>query len=312
LAGVPSGYECVLSNRIDIALGFDANYAPHAAGVISTIVALAPDANFRFLILYDVLDARLQQRIQSCAPRAEWVWLQVRESDVPPFADRQYFNRSTLFRLGLEALAPADCSRVLFLDSDIALLRDVRDLWKADLQGYPLGAVSDAYLDPSAFQERWGLEPGGAYFNAGVLLIDLDAVRAGHIFSRAIAFIAEHDQKLPYHDQDALNWAFWKNWVPLESIWNVQRHMAMPEIVREIPESRRLNGRLPALVHYLGAEKPWHKKTWHPWAWAYWRGMARTPFLREVSQKNGVTGLMRFRMWLRWLRRGPAQTAKLL
>lgn len=297
---------------IDVAMGFDANYAPHAAGVIASVIVLAPDAKFRFIILHDSIAAELQRQMEKCAPKAVWVWVEVKESDLPPFADRQYFNRTTLFRLGLEKLAPADCHRVVYLDSDIALLRDVRDLYNADLKGEPVGAVLDAYLDPVEFAARWNLEPGGNYMNAGVLLVDLDAVRREQLFSRAADFIALHDKELPYNDQDALSWALWKKWLPLEPVWNVQRHMAMPEIVHEIPESRRLNGRRPALIHFLGAEKPWHAKAWHPWAWAYWRSLGRTTFLEQVSRKNGVSRLMRFRMWLRWLRRGPAQTSKFL
>lgn len=297
---------------IDVALGFDANYAPHAAGVIASVVALAPDARFRFIILHDAIGEDLQRQIEKSAPKASWAWVEVKESDLPPFADRQYFNRTTLFRLGLEKLAPVDCHRVVYLDSDIALLRDVRDLYNTDLKGEPVGAVLDAYLDPAEFAARWNLEPGGNYMNAGVLLVDLDAVRREQLFSRAADFIALHDKDLPYNDQDALSWALWKKWLPLEPVWNVQRHMAMPEIVHEIPESRRLNGRRPALIHFLGAEKPWHAKAWHPWAWAYWRSLGRTTFLEQVSRKNGVSRMMRFRMWLRWLRRGPAQTSRFL
>lgn len=297
---------------IDVAMGFDANYAPHAAGVIASVVALAPSAKFRFIILHNDLSDDIKRKLQRCAPQSTWAWVEVKESDLPPFADRQYLNRTTLFRLGLEKLAPADCSRVVYLDSDIAVLRDVRDLYDTDLQGQAVGAVMDAFLDPDAFAQRWNLEPGGYYMNAGILLVDLDVVRERKLFSRAIEFIAKNDKDLPYHDQDALNWTLWKQWRPLEPVWNVQRHMAMPAIVHEIPQIRRLNGRRPALIHFVGPDKPWHAKEWHPWAWAYWRGVGRTPFLQQVSRDNGISTLMRLRMWLRWLRRGPMQTSKYL
>ena len=166
-------------DTVDVAMGFDANYAPHAAGVVASVVALAPGTKFRFIILHDAIGDDLKREIERCAPKAVWVWTEVKESDLPPFADRQYFNRTTLFRLGLEKLAPADCRRVVYLDSDIALLRDVRDLYNVDLQGQTVGAAVDAYLDPEAFAKRWDLEPGGAYMNAGALLVDLEALKNG-------------------------------------------------------------------------------------------------------------------------------------
>ena len=293
--------------RIDIAMGYDAGYAPHAAAVLASVVAYAPGQRFRFIILYCDMDDKLRKRVESVAPDQEWVWIEVREEDLPEFVSRDYFNRTTLFRLGLERLAPADCERVLYLDADIALLRDVRELWTADLKGQPLGAVPDAYIDPEEWRQGRGLEPGGDYLNAGVLLVDLAMVREEKLFSKSIDYLATHQKECYFYDQDAMNYAFWKHWTPLEAIWNVQRHMSQPEIVHEIPEHRRLNGRMPALIHYLGKDKPWQPHAWHPWAWAYWRGLRRTDFVKDVARSNGLGPLARFRLWLRWLRRSPAR-----
>jgi lipopolysaccharide biosynthesis glycosyltransferase len=294
---------------IDIALGFDTNYAPHAAGVIASVVRRAPGAKFRVIILHTGVSPQMQADIESVAPGSAFVWCEVQDEDLPPFADRGYFNRTTLFRMGLEKLAPADCKRVLYLDSDLAVLTDVRALWSVDLGPYPIGAVIDAYLDADAFAARWALAPGGRYFNAGVLLIDLEKVRAEKLFSAAIDFIAKHDRDLPYNDQDALNWAFWRNWHVLDVKWNVQRFMAMPETQGALTDDKRLKGP-PAIIHFMGSEKPWLPNQWHPWAWTYWQGLSWTPFTPLVERTHGVGKLERMRLWLRWLRRRPISASR--
>jgi lipopolysaccharide biosynthesis glycosyltransferase len=294
-----------VTDAIDIAFGFDANYAPHAAGVMAAVRRFAPGVQLRFIILHEGVEPELRRQMETVAPDATWLWREIVADDFPAFTDRGHINRSTLFRLGLEKHAPADCRRVLYLDADLAILSDVRPLWQTDLQGKPIAAVVDAYLDAAEFARRWGLEGEGAYFNAGVLLIDLEQVRRERLFVKAIEFIAAHEPELPYSDQDALNHVFWRNWRELDVAWNVQRFQAMPETARDLPEHKRLHG-APAIVHFMGAEKPWLPGVWHPWAWTYWRNLAWTPFTGMIAEKYGVGALQRARLWLRWLRRRPA------
>ena len=77
-----------MSARIDIAMGFDAKYAPHAATVVSSIVHNAPGAQVRFLMLHADVDAATQNRVAAEAPQAEFVWIEVGESDLPAYATR--------------------------------------------------------------------------------------------------------------------------------------------------------------------------------------------------------------------------------
>lgn len=294
---------------MDIALGFDANYAPHAASVMAAVRRFTPGVRLRFIILHEGVDGELRRKVESVAPDATWLWREIHPDDFPAFSDRDHLKRATLFRLGLEKHAPADCRRVLYLDSDLAILADLRPLWETDLEGHPLAAVIDAWVDIE-FTRRWGLEGEGPHFNGGVLLLDLEKVREEKLFTKAIEFVAAHEPELEYGDQDALNCVFWRRWKQLDVAWNVQRFQAMPETARDLPAHKRLHG-APAIVHFTGPEKPWLPGIWHPWAWTYWRSLAQTPFAGEVAEKHGVGALQRARLWLRWLRRKPAAAREL-
>lgn len=292
---------------IDIGFGFDINYAPHTASVLASLVRHARGQRFRITMLHAGVDRDTQAKIESVAPEHEYRWCEIQDADVPDVGNRSisHINRATLFRLGLEKYAPADCARILYLDSDITILRDVRDLWAVDLEGQPIGAVIDAYLDPAKFAQTWKLEGEGAYFNAGILLIDLDQVRSEKLFSRTIELIAAQGADMPYSDQDALNAVFWRRWKRLDPAWNIQRHMIIPEHEHTLPTDRQLGRERPGIVHFMGPAKPWMPDTWHPWSWAYWENLQRTPFLQQVADKFGMSAFKRFRLHLRWLRRGP-------
>ena len=86
---------------VDVAMGFDGRYAAHAATVISSIVHAAPGARFRFILLYADVPESAKKKCESVAPHCEFVWREVSDADLPPFADREHcfalaWNRSLL------------------------------------------------------------------------------------------------------------------------------------------------------------------------------------------------------------------------
>jgi lipopolysaccharide biosynthesis glycosyltransferase len=295
-----------MSDRIDIAFGFDGRYAPHAANVMASIVRHAPGAKMRFIVLQADVTPEQKRRIEQAAPGPDYVWVDVGDDDLPAYATRGHLNRTVLFRLGLETLAPADCKRVLYIDADTIVLGDIREMWNADLGPHAIATVTDCYQDADKFAELWSLPKGGRYFNAGVQVIDLEKVRAGKLFSKALDFIVQHDEKLLFGDQDALNYVFWKNAATLEPTWNVQRFLKRDEIANEKAPDRRWGHATPRLIHYIGTEKPWMRNVWHPWAWLYWENMKRTPFAAEVRQAFRMDFLQMMRLRLRWMLRKPA------
>jgi len=296
----PAPAAPVAGERIDIAMGFDSNYAAHAAVVVSSIARRARIERLHFLMVHDNVSRALQAEVESVAPGATFRWVQVRDEDVPAYAARGHLNRTVLFRLLLDRLAEETCRRIIYIDSDVVVLRDIGELWASDLGEAPIGAVTDAYCDPAAFAETWSLAKDDLrYFNAGVLLIDLDKVRAENAFAAALKFIVEHDEKLLLGDQDALNAIFWGRWKRLDKDWNVQR-FARGAAGRDLCSARG-----PALVHFITQYKPWTPKTWHPWSWMYWIILARTPFRADVIARYKMTPLRRAWLWLKWMRDRP-------
>lgn len=288
---------------VEIALGFDSNFAPHIAALICSIIDNTRGAELRFIILSTDTDECFRARIQRAFASAKFEWIEVRERDVPAFKARAGFTRAVLFRLAIDKLAPQDCKRVIYFDTDVVVTADVRELWETELGEYTIGAVPEESCNAwhaLAFAERWGLPPGTNYFNSGVLLIDLEKARSTQTFSLATDFVARCGE-LSWPDQDALNFVFWQNWLKLDPAWNVQRPSAL---AFAFGDRHALRGGVPKIIHFTGTEKPWLINAYHPWAWLYWRALKRTPFASDVERLAHFGAFRRTCLWLRWQRRG--------
>ncbi len=94
---------------------------------------------------------------------------------------RDYYTNTTYFRLFLPELYP-QYDKVLYLDSDIIVVGDISELYNTDMGTNLVAAAPDDIIQTiKVFQDYAELVVGVAkyqhYFNAGVLLMNLDELR---------------------------------------------------------------------------------------------------------------------------------------
>lgn len=170
-----------------------------------------------------------------------------------------HFPLEATYPLLLPALLPGSLGRVLFLDADLLVLDDVAPLWESDLDGRALAAAPDCAIplcsSPRAVKQRdsLGVPDDAVYFNAGVMLIDLDAWRQREVAARALDYLRANAEQADFLHQEALNAVLWNDWLPLAPRWNLLASVA----------GRRYGPRCddwtnPGIVHFAGRFKPWH------------------------------------------------------
>ena len=108
--------------------------------------------------------------------------------------------------------------RVLYVDADVLVRKDLKDLWDTDLCGKPIAAAPDVGFPMSGLDGSTPESPS-PYFNAGVMLMDLALVRAG-LDELYVTAAEKSDSTLK--DQDALNAHLRGDWHPLSLKWNAQ------------------------------------------------------------------------------------------
>jgi len=115
--------------------------------------------------------------------------------------------------------------RVIYLDCDVLVFRDLSELFNLDLSpGKFLAAVPDSETlslaeDCPTIADALRLPAEGAYFNCGVMLMNLDELRKQHFLERAVEFL---NSKSAYRfwDQSAINFLLYGQIHALPECWN--------------------------------------------------------------------------------------------
>jgi lipopolysaccharide biosynthesis glycosyltransferase len=231
-------------------------------------------------------------------------WYGVEDHRVLEFKPLLQITRATYLRLMmLEVLSPT-IKRVLYLDVDLIVNGDLRPLWNTDLGNKVCGAVVDPGVNGDEFAAKWSLSRPGQYFNAGMMLIDLDRLRSKPFLQQAIAILEDPTKPCEYADQDALNIALWNQWLPVDPGWNFQRKF----LYDHCAAWKALNPmrREPVIIHYTERYKPWHSSEWHPYAWLYLRSLLRTSFRNQVLHAGGIGIRDRCKWRLRYILKRPS------
>lgn len=168
----------------------------------------------------------------------------------------------------LGEVLPDDLDRVVFLDADVLVLDDPRELWTVDLEERPLGAVVDPAIPccggPRGVRDwrRRGIPADAPYFNAGVMAISLRAWRERAVGERALEYLAERRPRGSFLHQEALNAALWDAWLPLDRRWNLVSSLVGRPYGAPAPVA-------PGIVHFAGRCKPWRSRLAGPFDAAY-------------------------------------------
>jgi len=289
-------------DEIIVAFGIDANYAPHMAVVVASIIANSPNARFRFMILNDGIPKAEQLKLESVAQGHIFDWCCMDDLRILSLKTKTHVSRASYYRIAIPTVAPENAERVIYLDSDIVVIGDLVDLWKSDLEGKSIGAVFDINVDSVDFAKRWDLAPSRLnYFNAGILVLDLKKIRAENKINDAFDLLASQWDKLVYDDQCLLNVLYWNDWKLLDPVWNFQRNMILPNLEQtsfatpeEIPSGRR-----PKIVHFTQTNKPWSVDAYHPFVWLYYKYLRRTPYWSQVNRSARTTFMKHLRRFIK-------------
>ena len=257
------------ATQIAVACTADARYAMPLAVMVRSIVAgLRADAVLVMYVIDDGIEPRDRERIaELCTTHAVVLhWL---EPPTALVADLPTWGRipiAAYYRLPLSDVLPAELEKVIWLDLDLVLATDLARLWEADLDGNTALAVQDViipYVSSRGGIRSWqalGLEREAKYFNAGVMVVDLQRWRDDDVGARAIRYLETHRRDVLFLEQEALNAVIAGSWGELDPRWNQNasvtgRPFFSPEHLdadtyRNLVED-------PWIVHFNGRVKPW-------------------------------------------------------
>ncbi len=263
----------------NIVLATDDNYATHACVAIESLLrTFSSPGNIRIFLLGNHLsekwEEQISKRIAHYDATAVFIPINDIETQLKSKLEINSLSLTTYSRLLLTELLPTDVDKVLYMDCDMLVSSDLKPLLDTDLTSYELAAVEDTMYPE--LKTQIGLNSTDAYFNAGLLLINLKKWREQNILNKFISFISRFNGQVPHLDQGVLNGTI-TNWLCLPLKYNVQapvfafkRHTDMLKYYSLTsfysPQECDSAKKAPAIIHFTSffLQRPWFKFCLHP------------------------------------------------
>lgn len=232
-----------------IGYGTDANYMRATGISITSVAANNPHINLVFHIIASaVTDDELARfsRLVAKYPHIAVNIYHIDETYLSHLPRLSYFSAATYYRLLLPSFLRGKASRLLYLDGDVICIKELDELLSMDMGPFPIWAARDTERPDSPRIRALHLQQPH-YFNAGVLLIDIEKWHVEKIALAALELLAsETGKSFRYLDQDALNVVCNNGKVGfLAERWNNMNNrndLVAPDTV---------------LIHFATAPKPW-------------------------------------------------------
>jgi lipopolysaccharide biosynthesis glycosyltransferase len=259
-APAPSGER----EPLELACAARRDYVPHCAAMLHSVLSVAErPVRVHFLHGPDLRRShfsRLERMVGSGG--GEIRFLSVSPDRVAGLRTLDFLPASHWYRIFLPELLP-EVGRVLYVDADAIAVDSLEGLWRTELGGNLLAAVTNVFQrDHAGHAQRIGLRDPGAYFNTGVMVLDLEGWRRERCTQALLEYARSAEARLGLPEQDAINIVLGDRRLPLHPRWNLMNSILLfpwaadvlgGEAVREAVEN-------PAIRHFEGpsVNKPWH------------------------------------------------------
>ena len=273
------------NNPISIAMASDRNYAyPTIVAMTSILENKDLDTKIDFYIMLsgdfeqsikdDILS--LQNKYSNCN-----ITLIDMKDKLSSFYTSEHMTTAVYYRLLLPELLP-NLDRILYLDTDIVVQKDLTSLFECNMDNFYLVGVRDtdvcgkslfnykAYHHNHDFYiKKYGENKYiNFYVNSGVLLFNLKNMRNDNLVPKFLECAAKYD--FVNHDQCVLNMVCYGKIFPISNVYNRASWLNLDEN--------------QVIIHYCGGKKPWKDSNCSQ-AGLWWKYAEKTDFFKEIQEK---------------------------
>lgn len=249
--------------KIDIVINTDDNYIQHCMAMLCSLYENNREHEITLHIMMKSLSDRCKNYIKNISLKYNnnCIFYAVDESllDGVQFRKQRPLSKAAYYRLLLSSVLPKNLEKVLYLDCDIIVLRDISEIFNIELDNYALAASIDTFPYSQQHRLQLHMEADERTFCSGIMLVNLKYWR-NHKCEEGLLEYAKRHRKIVYlHDQDVLNYYFKKKWFLLPPKWN-----KVAGTIRPIPFLYNKHFDIddyikrPMLYHYASIDvKPW-------------------------------------------------------
>lgn len=298
-----------MKSKIDIAFCFDEKMAYPAYVAIASLLDFKKNEK----IHYDIscicsgesltYEQELQALVEMRDAKSSITFYKAPEQFKHAFEIRDV-TVSTYLRLLLHRILPHK-DQIIYADVDVLFQDSLQEMWDTDISNALLAGVRGA----NNFESTWKVCKGysyadeleglrGKYINAGILLMNLKAIRD---LNPDEQWIVMSQKNYHYQDQDILNITCKGKIEFLDLRYNVQAHLERKDFESYVNEGLYDRGQCenawehPAVLHYTGP-KPWNNRGVNKGR-VWWRYVESQEDIKRLFDKRRIpnrktTGLL--------------------
>lgn len=287
--------------KMYVAFSVDNNYADPLCVTIYSLLKNNKKNELSIYILYNNLTYKNKGKLLEVGKlfNTHVEFIKIDRTLFENFPLYQHFTLESYFRYLLPDLLK-DLNRLLYLDVDILILKDLAELWNVDITGFYLAGSEDPFVRDSPHhrehKQKLGLKKNDLYINAGVLLLNLEKIRQDHMVPLLFKNTTKYAKVIQFSDQDVINVTFRGGIRQVEEIYNnfglsLGFDSKNSHLLDILPET--------AIVHFPGPEKPWllHNyprraffAKWYEYEYEYYKatGWLKSPAYRNMQDINQI------------------------
>ena len=274
-------------NYISIAICPDDSYVPLT--YVSMISILSSKEEFTFISFYLIISKEFKKKninfLLSLYEQFDYfniTFIEMNDKYKNAFISRR-MTVQTYFRFSLAELFPF-LNRILYLDSDIIVYKDLNKLYNLNFNGkMVLGQITGCNNSKKT---------GIFHINNGILLFNLVQMRKLKIEEKVLKIIKKRE-RLRYHDQTLMN-NYFKEYI---GIFPLEYHIRNWGSIKEMRLWNNISGNIydndyfyfsqkyPSIRHFLGPYKPMKSNKNHIEDWWYFARISK--YYKRKSFKFG-------------------------
>lgn len=249
--------ETIDKKHINICFSIDKRYVDYCATTITSILLNSIEHIHFFVVISDInwwdrKKIESLKKIRNFEVSFIKVNLEMFKNYYIP--EGSHFSLANYFRLHLSSLIP-DIDKVIYLDSDVLVLKDIKHLWNVNIADYYLGGCKSMVSERNC--SRLGFPVDLPYINSGVMLLNLVKIRNNNLEKLFTECVNKNYERLKNVDQDVINITLLnKNdgIFQLKQNWNTEFRTDL-EVFKEYFDIIYN----PYIIHFITNDKPWIK-----------------------------------------------------
>ena len=278
-----------MKSRINVATALNSHYMRYTYVMLTSLFLNQTDTDIHVYLLHSDLSdkdqACLQSLAQSYGHTIHYLLID-RESFPAALPTTQQWSLETYYRLLLLDILPNEIDRLLYLDVDMIINKPILELYQTDFEGAYFCACRDMTTAfpvsdsrDEIFKEH--IAAGFTYFNAGLMLWNIAALRGKYSFKGYMELAGKLEYKMLAPDQDLLNYMHWNQIKFVDEYqYDLFSKKAYNDGIRYAQVKEETT-----IIHYAGM-KPWEGQYVHyDIEKLWWEYAKHTPFYVELLEE---------------------------